>query len=125
MLGSVIFKFVKTYLPICACAILVCVVVGCSGKPTAGHTHLWIGDKAFNVWSYLRVETFKHAGEETEIAGFMSQQLEAGDQVKLTNGSVVSYDGSKLTIDKVPVMVANVQLEANGKVRENAFIKAK
>ena len=102
------------------------VFVGCgSGGVEGTHTHLWVEGKAKNVWSYERVESIEQAGNTVEIAGFLVRELKSGDKVTLMNGSRITYDGTSLIVNDHKVSTENVQLESNGSVRVNAFIKTK
>ena len=101
------------------------VVFGCSSGAKGTHTHLWVGDNSQNFWTYERVESIEQSGETVEIAGFLVQELKSGDKVTLMNGSTITYDGTILIVNDHKVSTENVQLESNGTVRVNAFIKTK
>ena len=105
----------------------VALLVGCgSAERKSGHTHVWIGDQAQNVWSYELVESIVSAdGEETESVGFLSAELKPGDEVTLSSGVVIKYDGSALKINGQKVVDSNVVVEMDGAIRRNAFIRAR
>ena len=105
---------------------------GCSAKREASHTHLWIGDQQQNVWSYLRVEKYVAAedaveekvfDEEALLGEFVSKKLSAGDKVTFPGDVEVTFDGTSLFVNGDKVEEKHVQIEANGTLRRNAFIK--
>lgn len=96
---------------------------GCSNPKSAGHTHLWTTNKEKNVWSYERVESLERVDEVTEIADFLKQELQRGDIVRFINGSKIEFDGEELRVNDHLISASNVQIEGNGTIRENAFIK--
>jgi len=105
----------------CLLFLFLLILVGCSGKQDAGHSHLWVGDQEINVWSYERVDSFVHDGEET-IGEYVVTELESGDVVTFASGVKVQFNGTDLTIDDEVIDRKHVQVD--GKlVRKNAFIK--
>ncbi len=105
---------------------------GCSSESESRHTHLWVGNQQQHIWSYLRVECYSTAdgplgtdGSEGDasLGEFVSAELAAGDVVTFSGGVVVKFDGTSLLVNDEKADVKHIQIDANGKIRKNAYIK--
>ena len=100
-------------------------VAGCgSPESVSEHTHLWIGEKNTNVWSYERgVVIDSNSSDDPKPNVFLKKQMVAGEKVMLESGQIVSYDGSSIRVGKKKIKSTNVHVERDGTIRENAFIR--
>ncbi|MDG1874329.1 MAG: hypothetical protein P8J27_10490 [Mariniblastus sp.] len=80
----------------------------------------------------MRVESYSTAdgplgtdGSEGDasLGEFVSAQLAASDVVTFSGGVVVKFDGTSLWVNDEKAEVKHIQIDANGKIRKNAYIK--
>lgn len=101
-------------------------LAGCGSKPTSDFTHLWVGDETQNVWTYERAVVVDHSDDEDPKPNeFLKHELLANQEVMLSNGKKIVFDGTVLRIGKRVIKATHVHVESNGSIRENAFIRDK
>ena len=107
--------------------IVLLALCGCSHmQDLQPHSHLWTGDSGQSVWTYQQVRDWstRMSGGAAQT-GYVSHELGTADRVVLSNGTVITYDGKRLTVgdQMIPAEIRNVVVDGDGTIRTNAFIK--